>query len=107
MKKANNKKINKAQNSKKISWYSYDQVFGKASKNKEFKGGYGKEMARIKLAKQIKGIRIEKRLTQQTVAEKADMPQSVIARLESGEHSISLDTLSRIAQVLGKEIELV
>jgi len=31
----------------------------------------------------------------------------VIARMESGEHSVSLDTLNKIATALGKEVQLV
>ena len=106
MKKTNNAKLNKAQNAAEIKWYSFDQVFGKVSKKKEFQRGYREEMTRIKLARKIREIRIGKKLTQETVAQKAAMPQSVIARLESGEHSVSLDTLSRVAHVLGKEVGL-
>ena len=35
-----------------------------------------------------------------------DVP-SVIARLESGTHSVSVDTLSKVAHALGKQVELV
>jgi DNA-binding XRE family transcriptional regulator len=90
-----------------LKWYTLDQVFGKYAKNKEFQKGYREEMVRIRLSQQIRDIRIEKKLTQEAVAERASMPQSVIARLESGEHSVSLDTLSRVAHVLGKEVELI
>src|SRR3989344_4057493 len=108
MKKTNNIKIklNSEQNAKKIQLYSFDQVFGKVSKNKTFQKAYREEMTRIKLARRIREIRIQKKMTQEAVAQKAEMPQSVIARLESGEHSVSLDTLNRIAYALGKEVEL-
>lgn len=46
-------------------------------------------------------------MTQAAVARKVDMPQSVIARLESGTHSVSVDTLSKVALALGKKVELV
>src|SRR3989344_8542462 len=106
MKKANNIKLNREQSAKKLQWYSFDQVFGKVSKNKAFQKAYREEMTRIKLARRIRKIRIEKKMTQEAVAQKAEMPQSVVARLESGEHSVSLDTLNRIAYALGKEVEL-
>ncbi len=54
----------------------------------------------------MRETRIAKKLTQKDVAEKADMPQSVIARVESGKHSPSLYTLERIANVLDKEVQL-
>ena len=46
-------------------------------------------------------------MTQAAVAREADMPQSVIARLESGTHSVSVATLSKVANALGKQVELV
>ena len=91
---------------KDLKWHTLEEVFGKVSKTKEFQKGYREEMMRIKLARRIRAIRVGKKLTQEFVAQKAAMPQSVIARLESGEHSVSLDTLSRVAYVLGKEVEL-
>ena len=92
---------------KDLKWYTLEQVFGKHSKNKEFRRGYRDESMRIKLAVRIRETRIAKKMTQEAVAQKASMPQSVIARLESGEHSVSLDTLNRVAHALGKEVELV
>ena len=63
--------------------------------------------SRMNLVRQIRELRLKKRLTQKAVAKRAKMPQSVIARLESGEHSFSLDTLQRLASVYGKEVRLV
>jgi len=57
--------------------------------------------------RQIRELRVTKKLTQKMVAKRAKMPQSVVARLESGEHSFSLDTLQRLAFVYGKEVRLV
>ncbi|HEY4510844.1 MAG TPA: helix-turn-helix transcriptional regulator [Candidatus Paceibacterota bacterium] len=57
---------------------------------------------------QIRKLHTAKKLTQKAVAKRANkMPQSVVARLESGEHSFSLDTLQRLALVFGKEVRLV
>ena len=89
-----------------LKWYTLNEVFGKASKTKEFQKGYREESMRIKLAQKIRETRVKQNLTQQAIAKKAAMPQSVIARLESGEHGMSVDTLSRVAHALGKEIEL-
>jgi ribosome-binding protein aMBF1 (putative translation factor) len=101
------KKLNRVQKSaKKLEWYTFDEVFKKDFKNKEFVKAYDEEMSRIKLARQIRENRLEKNLTQEAVALRAEMPQSVIARLESGHHSVSLDTLSKVAYALGKNIEL-
>ena len=88
-----------------IRVYTLDEVFKK--KNKEFQRGYREEDMRIRLAKKIRETRIAKNLTQKAVAQRASMPQSVIARLESGEHTVSLETLGRIAHALGKAVALV
>ncbi|MDP3965821.1 MAG: helix-turn-helix transcriptional regulator [bacterium] len=92
---------------KNLKWYTLDEVFGKYVKNKEFQRGYREESQRIKLASKIRATRIAKKMTQEAVAQKASMPQSVVARLESGEHGISVDTLGKVAHALGKEIALV
>lgn len=92
---------------KKLKWYTVDQVFKKARKSKDFQKAYKEEMARLKLAHAIRLSRESKKLTQAAVARKIAMPQSVIARLESGTHSVSVDTLSKVAHALGKQIELV
>jgi len=88
-----------------VKIYSFDEVFKK--KTKEFSRGYREESARIELAHKIKSERESQKLTQKVVAKRASMPQSVVARLESGEHGISVDTLGRVAAALGKRVALV
>jgi ribosome-binding protein aMBF1 (putative translation factor) len=102
-KKTDNIKVDKKNSTIKV--YSLDEVFKK--KTAEFKKGYREESLRIVLAHRIKSEREKQKLTQKTVAKRASMPQSVIVRLESGEHSISVDTLGRVANALGKQIDLV
>ena len=92
---------------KDLKWVSLEQMLKKASKNKLFDKAYREETQRLRLAKQIRELRTSKRLTQKAVAKRADMPQSVIARIESGDRGISVDTLGRIAHTLGKEVQLV
>jgi DNA-binding XRE family transcriptional regulator len=96
---------NREQNNKKI--YSFQEVFGKYSKSKRFLKYYNEELAQLRLAEQIKKMRHEENFTQKALAQKAKMPQSVIARIESGTHSYSLGTLYRIAHVFNKEICLI
>ncbi len=91
---------------KGLKTYTHEEVFAKSFKSENFRKLYNEEYARMKMVYQIKKMRSAKRLTQKMLAEKADMPQSVIARIESGKHGFSLGTLSRIAKVFGKEIQL-
>ncbi|MBI2631163.1 helix-turn-helix transcriptional regulator [Candidatus Nomurabacteria bacterium] len=100
------KKI-KAGKNKILKFYTTNEVFKKALKSEAFQDSYNEEVARLKLAHQIKDIRLKRNLTQKDLAGRAQMPQSVIARIESGTHSFSIGTLNRIAKVFNKELELV
>lgn len=82
-------------------------ILKKKFKNEKFRKAFDEELSRLKLAHEIKLLRQERKMTQREVAEKAAMPQSVIARIESGTHSFSLTTVDRIAKVFQKEIGLV
>lgn len=103
-KKKNTDKVPSSVND--LKWYSFEEVLAASIKRKGFREAYEKEQERRALAREIRESRIAKRLTQHAVAKKASMPQSVIARLESGEHSISVDTLSRVAHALGKKVTI-
>lgn len=86
---------------------SFEEMLKKQLKIKGFKEGYEKEVARLDMIHQIKQARLKKKMTQEGLAKKAGMPQSVIARLESGRQGLSFATISQIATALGKKIELV
>lgn len=94
-------------NKKSIKTKSLEEILNKSLKSPTFKEVYNEELFRLKIASEIKNLRTTKKLTQEKFAEKANMPQSVVARIESGKHSISLDTLNRIAFALGKQVQLV
>jgi DNA-binding XRE family transcriptional regulator len=89
-----------------LKFYTLEEMLEKSLRSKTFRKAYEEELARVKLVRQIRETRIAKKLTQKEVAKKTDMPQSVIARIESGRHSFSLATLYRIARVFGKEIQI-
>ncbi|OGY98058.1 MAG: hypothetical protein A2855_00955 [Candidatus Liptonbacteria bacterium RIFCSPHIGHO2_01_FULL_57_28] len=72
-----------------------------------FKKAYLQEIASVNIAFDLKRLRAKKRMTQKQVAAKADMPQSVIARMESGMHSFSVTTLQKVATVFDKQVGLV
>ena len=90
-----------------LNFFTLEETFKKDMKSKVFRDAYYEELARLNLVGEIKKLRLGSKLTQKSLAQKAKMPQSVIARIESGEHSFSLGTLSRIAKVFNKEIQLV
>lgn len=86
--------------------YTYEEVFGKYMKSPTFRKKHEESIVRHTMAVQIREARLAKKISQATLAKKAEMPQSVIARIESGRHSFSLTTLFRIAKAFGKEVRL-
>ena len=75
--------------------------------NPQFKAAYDALEPEYKLANALIKARISKNMTQNEVAEKAGISRTVIARLESGTTNPTLSTVSRVANVLGKRVELV
>ena len=92
---------------KNLNFRSLKQVVAKASKSKDFQAEYTEELLRLRFAKELKTLRLQQKITQSDIAKKVSMPQSVIARMESGDHSFSLGTLYRVAKAFGKELQLV
>ncbi len=88
-------------------FYTFNEVFKKDLKSKAFRSALAEDLTQMRIKRQIKEVRLKKKLTQKELAKKTDMPQSVIARLESGKQGLSFSTISRIATALGKKIELV
>ena len=65
------------------------------------------EETRYRLGALVKHLRFMQGMTQTQLAEKCGMAQPNIARIEAGTYATSIDVLSRIAEALGKRIELV
>ena len=57
---------------------------------------------RMKLAQQIRGIRMKSGYTQEDIAKKLGTVQQYISKIENGHENLSIDTLTRIADVFGK-----
>lgn len=62
---------------------------------------------RKRIGERIAEIRAIKRMTQQEVADIAELKRSNISRIESGMYNVTLDTLAKIASALGKRIDFV
>lgn len=80
----------------------------KASKDKEFKLFYEKELLINSIAQTIHEMRINAGLTQKQLAEKAGTTQPVIARIESGADARipSLDLLARLSIAANTKISI-
>jgi DNA-binding XRE family transcriptional regulator len=78
-----------------------------ALKDAALKAAYEALEPEYKLAQGMIEARLASRLTQQQLAIKAGVSQTVIARLESGTNNPTIATVSRVARALGKELKLV
>jgi len=57
---------------------------------------------RMKLAQQIRNLRIKLGYTQEDMAKKLGTAQQYVSKIENGHENFSMDTLARIADVFGK-----
>ena len=99
--------MKKKKTPEKYKLVPFDEILAKQMKGPTFRKKYFEELNRLRLVHEIKQLRQKKHMTQEEVAAKAKMPQSVIARLESGKHRFSLVSLQKIARVFEKHVGLV
>ena len=66
---------------------------------------HGREPA-YKIARELIRLRKRQGLSQTEVARRAGLKQPAIARLESGAVTPTLGTIQRVAQALGKQVEV-
>ncbi len=57
------------------------------------------------LGKRIKQERLNKRLTQEVLAEKANISVSFLGQIERGERKLSLETLIKLGEALGVSLD--
>ena len=65
-----------------------------------------KRMRFIKTAIELRKLRKGLRISQLDLARKMRVKREFISRIESGKQNITLETLYRIAEVTGKEVQL-
>ena len=76
---------------------SFDDYLAEQLKDPEFKAGFDAESAKLESAVAL--------MSERELAERADVPQSTIARIEHGQNT-SFDTMSKIAFALGKKLKV-
>lgn len=62
--------------------------------------------ARAAIAQELKSTRQELHITQDALAERAGTQKSNISRMESGRYNPSLDFLVKVAESMGKKLEI-
>ena len=66
-----------------------------------------KEEQRIRMGQDIAELRKHRGMTQQDVADQADIMRPHIARVELGKYNFGFDTLQAIAEALDADIRIV
>jgi HTH-type transcriptional regulator/antitoxin HipB len=72
----------------------------------EAQHGYWAATRAFHIGEEVRRLRAERGLSQQELAERIGVTQSVVARLEAGGVEPRLSTLDRVAQALGVELEV-
>jgi len=80
--------------------------FDKFKRDREFQKYYQEASELLDIAIAIAEARRRRRLSQIQLARKVGMPQSQIARLESGQRNVTVETLSRVASALNLKLRL-
>lgn len=62
---------------------------------------------RLRICGRLRSLRLEMGLTQGMLSELTGIDRSRISQIEGGRHSVSLDSLSRIAKALDSSVEIV
>ena len=82
-----------------------DSMLKRKLQNPEFRAAYDAEDKRIELALQIIKLRERRGMTQADLAKAIGTRQANVSRLERFDANLTLDTLEKIAQRIGREIE--
>jgi len=80
--------------------------FNKFKKDKEYQRYYKEASDFLDIAIKIAEARRKQNITQVQLAKKVGMPQSQIARIESGSHNITLGTLYKVASALDLQVKV-
>jgi DNA-binding XRE family transcriptional regulator len=83
----------------------FDDYIKEQSKDPIFKEQYTYEKNKMTAAMAIYETRAEIGWTQRELAEKADVPQSTVARIEKG-NNVNVDTLNKLAGAMGKQLKI-
>jgi len=84
----------------------YSEVLAEQRSDPEFQEEWDRTALARSVAERLVAYRVEHGLTQTGLARQLGMKQPAVARLESGSHTPSLDTLWRLASRLAVEFHI-
>jgi len=62
------------------------------------------ETARQRFARNLKAWRLEKKISQEALADQAGLHRTYIGSVERGERNVSIDTMDRLAAAVGVDV---
>ena len=89
-----------------MSKVNHDEVKKQLLQNSEVQKEYEDLKVLYDIKHEIIRLRLEQGLSQKELAEKINTKQSAISRLESGEYNPSIELLAKVANALGKELQI-
>lgn len=84
----------------------FEEIKEELLQDEEFKEEYERLRPRYEAIRQIITARTEQHITQEELAKRIGTQKSNISRLESGNYNPSLDLLIKIAEALGKQLNI-
>lgn len=81
----------------------FDKLF--KSYSKEHQVEINKQYRYLKMAMALKKLRLQLKISQARLAKKMQVKREYIARAESGQQNVTLETLYRIAEATGKDFQ--
>jgi ribosome-binding protein aMBF1 (putative translation factor) len=85
---------------------NHDEVKKQLLQNPEVQKEYEELKVLYDIKHEIIRLRLEQGLSQKELADKINTKQSAISRLESGEYNPSIELLAKVANALGKELQI-
>jgi len=85
---------------------TFEQFKKEALKNKKVAQEYNRLGPRYQLASELIKARIKTGLTQKELARKVGTEQPAIARIESGDENLTIDSAQKITEALGATIRI-
>lgn len=86
---------------------NYKDYKAKYLENAEVKQEYDALELRYRIAMEIARLRRDKKVTQAELAARLKTTTSVVSRIESGNQNVSVDMVEKIAEALGKTVEVL
>ena len=101
-----NQKLSVSKDKKTLVQHNYSTFKDKLLSDPEVQAHYEQQRAEFSIARALIKARISAHMTQKDVALKMHTSQAQIARMESGSHYPSIQSLQRYAHAVNKKITL-